>query len=302
MANLYETARKIGVPFTVETEGSRQMLQTPDLLLNYLEWGSSGSPTVILLHGFAQTAHSWDLIALSLADRYHVISVDARGHGDSEWAKNAEYSPADHRRDIKALINHLGSAPVTLVGLSMGGGTSYSYTAEHPKDIRALVIVDTGPVGNPKGRSRINSFVTMEDELDTIEEFVVRIHSYSSARTLEQVRSSVMNNVMQNQAGKWTWKYDKALRDQNRPRKRMSPEQAWEFLKSIDCETLLIRGSNSDLFLAETAIQMQKVMQHCALATVEDAGHLVPRDNPVSFLEVVSPWLDKVHSIDSGDA
>jgi len=302
MANLYDTARVLGVPFTAEHKPNRRILQTSDLALNYFEWGSPDSPRILLLHGFAQTARSWDLIALSLADRYHVISVDARGHGDSEWSANAAYSPEDHRRDVKTLIKHLGSTPITLIGLSMGGGTSYSYAAEHAEDIRALVITDTGPVGNPKGRSRINDFVTMDDELDTLEEFVVRIHSYSSARTLEQVRSSVMNNVMQNKAGKWTWKYDKALRDPSRPRTRMPQQQAWAYLKSISCASLLIRGANSDLFMAETAVEMQKVMQNCTLVTVENAGHLVPRDNPVGFLQVVSPWLDEVHEIDSGDA
>ena len=235
MVNLYDTARALGVPFTLEHKRSRRTLQTSDLALNYFEWGSPDSPRVMLLHGFAQTARSWDLIALSLADRYHVVSVDARGHGDSEWSASAAYSSEDHRRDVKTLIKHLGSTPITLIGLSMGGGTSYSYAAENSEDIRALVIIDTGPVGNPKGRSRINSFVTMEDELDTLEEFVQRIHGYSTVRTLEQVRSSVMNNVMQNNAGKWTWKYDKALRDPNRPRKRIPQEQAWAYLKSISC-------------------------------------------------------------------
>jgi non-heme chloroperoxidase len=142
----------------------------------------------------------------------------------------------------------------------------------------------------------------MEDELDTLEEFVQRIHGYSTVRTLEQVRSSVMNNVMQNNAGKWTWKYDKALRDPNRPRKRIPQEQAWAYLKSISCASMLIRGANSDLFMAETAVEMQKVMQNCTLVTVENAGHLVPRDNPVGFLQAVSPWLDEIHGIDSGDS
>jgi len=297
MVNLYEAARETGVPFTREIAPTQRSLKTPELTLNYFEWGSSDSPTVVLLHGFAQAAHSWDFVALSLADRYHVVSLDARGHGDSDWSPDAAYSTVDHRRDVQDLIRHLDSSPITLIGLSMGGGTAYSFTAENSKDVRALVIVDTGPVGDPAGRARISNFVSLPDELDTVEEFVQRIHTYSSSRSLEQVRATVSYNIVQNDVGKWTWKYDKALRDPSRPRKRFSEEQAWAYLESIGCPALLIRGENSDLFMAETAVQMQKIMQDCTLVTVDAAGHLVPRDNPVGFINAVGPWLDKLHGL-----
>ncbi len=298
MATLYEAARELGVPFTSEFEPSQNKFETPELALNYLEWGSPDSPTVVLLHGFAQTAHSWDFVSLSLADRYHVVSVDARGHGDSDWAENAAYSTADHRRDVRALVKHLNSSPLTLIGLSMGGGTAYSSAAESPDDFRAVVIVDTGPVGNPAGRDRIRNFARLPDELDTLDEFVKRIHAYVPDRPIEQVRTTVVYNVRQNDAGKWTWKYDKALRDPNRPRQGIPTEQAWAYLASIRCPALLIRGAQSDVLQSETARKMEQVMRDCTLVTVDAARHLVPGDNPVGFIKVVGPWLDRVHGIE----
>ncbi len=203
----------MGVPYSGDYEPQQKEFKTPELTMRYLEWGSPDSPTVALLHGFAQTAHSWDFVALSLADRYHVVSLDARGHGDSDWAPDGAYSVADHRRDVGALVEHLGSSPLVLIGLSMGGGTAYSYASEHPADVKALVIVDSGPAGKPAGRERIRNFVTLPDELDTLDEFVERIHSYLPHRPIEQVRSTLLFNVRQNDVGKWTWKYDKVLRD-----------------------------------------------------------------------------------------
>lgn len=298
MATLYEAAQELGVPFTGEYEPTQKTFETPELTMRYLEWGSSDSPTLVLLHGFAQTAHSWDFVALSLADRYHVVSVDARGHGDSDWAADAAYSTEDHRRDVRALVKHLDSAPLTLIGLSMGGGTAYSSAAEHPADFRAVIIVDTGPVGNPAGRDRIRNFARLPDELDTLDEFVERIHSYVPDRPIEQVRSTVVYNVRQNDVGKWTWKYDKALRDPNRSRKGIPEEQAWAYLASIRCPALLIRGAESDVLQTETARQMEQVMRDCTLVTIDDARHLVPSDNPVGFIKVVGPWLDRVHGIE----
>jgi pimeloyl-ACP methyl ester carboxylesterase len=217
------------------------------------------------------------------------VSLDARGHGDSDWAPDAAYSTADHRRDVGAVVEHLGSSPITVIGLSMGGGTAYSYAAENPADIRALVIVDTGPSGNPAGRRRIGDFVKLPDELDTLDEFVERIHAYVPQRPIEQVRSTVINNVRQNDAGKWTWKYDSVLRDPTRPRSGIPSEQAWSYLKNIQRPTLLIRGANSDVLTADTALEMEQIMRDCTLVTVDKVGHLVPGDNPVGFISAVSP-------------
>ena len=158
MPALHEAAAGLGVPFGGLFEPVQKELKTAELTLRYLEWGSPDSPTVLLLHGFARTAHSWDFVALSLADRYHVVSLDARGHGDSDWASDAAYSVADHRRDVNAVARHLGPSALTIVGLSMGGGTAYSYAAEEPGVVRALVIVDTGPGGEQAGRRRISDF------------------------------------------------------------------------------------------------------------------------------------------------
>ncbi len=82
------------------------------------------------------------------------------------------------------------------------------------------------------------------------------------------------------------------MRDPSRPRPAPSPEEAWNYIKSIQCPTLLVRGANSDVLARETAQEMVRVMADCQLVEIERAGHLVPGDNPARFIQELGRWLE----------
>src|SRR5262249_35906910 len=126
-----------------------------ELRLHYLDWGNDAAPPMLLLHGFSGHAHTWDTFARAMCDRYHVVALDQRGHGDSDWARDGAYRPDDHARDIRAVHDKLGLRPVVLIGLSMGGRNSIALTAAHPAKAEKLVIVDIGPDIDPRGAARI---------------------------------------------------------------------------------------------------------------------------------------------------
>jgi pimeloyl-ACP methyl ester carboxylesterase len=174
----------------------------------------------------------------------------------------------------------------------MGGRNAYMLAARRPEGVKALVIVDHGPEPRREGSGRIRNFVQLPDLLDSYEEFVQRVHQYQPHRPLEQIRGSLVHNVKQLPNGKWTWKYDKALRDPSRSRPGVSAHEAWQQLKKIRCPTLIVRGSESDLFARETAEKMLQAIPNASFAEVERAGHLVPGDNPVGFIEALINWLD----------
>ena len=88
---------------------------------------------MMLLHGFAQTCHSWDFVALSLCDRYRVIALDQRGHGDSDWAEDGDYTLETQQGDIGAIVDALGSSSLCSWGLSMGGRNSLTYAARQSR-------------------------------------------------------------------------------------------------------------------------------------------------------------------------
>ncbi len=291
LESLYKTARGRGVEFAEEFVPTTRTFDASELRLSYTEWGDPGLPTVILLHGFAQTSHAWDLITLGLADKFHLISLDQRGHGDSEWASDGDYSLETQQNDLDEFIKFLGVSRLNLVGLSMGGRNAYVFASRNPQFISNLVVVDTGPQGVRSGRSRIRNFVTMPDELDTFEEFVERVHSYVPHRSLEQISNSLLNNIRQMENGKWTWKYDRLLRDPNYRRQAASQDQLWAYWESVKCPSLIIRGGNSDVLASETVAEMTSRNPFSESAVVPESGHLVPGDNPAGFLRVIRPWL-----------
>ena len=105
---LHEAARGMGVPFTEENEPVDRSLRANGLNFHYLEWGDPAKPTVLLLHGASQQGHSWDFISLALSPDYHVLALDQRGHGDSDWASDGDYTIEAHQGDIDGFVQALG--------------------------------------------------------------------------------------------------------------------------------------------------------------------------------------------------
>src|SRR5919106_2457281 len=183
---LHQAAREKGVPFTQENEPVDKHIQVNGMNFHYLEWGNPASPTILMLHGGSQQAHSWDFVSLPLSEHYHILALDQRGHGDSDWATDGDYSIEAHQRDINGFVEAIGLADFHLIGHSMGGRNSYVWASRHPGVLRSLVIVDTGPEAQPRGRHRIQSFRELPDELDTFDEFAQQVQEYTG-RTREQV-------------------------------------------------------------------------------------------------------------------
>ena len=291
--SLHDAARAMGVRFANDNAPQDKFVTANGMRFHYLEWGSAANPPMLLLHGFAQTCHSWDFVALGFSDDYRVIVLDQRGHGDSDWAADGDYSPETQQNDISAVVNEIGLEDFTLMGLSMGGRNSFTYAANNPDRVRALVIVDAGPQNMQQGTQNIRNFVQQDDELDSVDAFVERVLKYNPRRPPEQIRGSIMHNLKQLPNGKWTWKYDKRLR---RPGRRMGsdPEtekRLWGYLEALQCPTLLVRGGASDIIAMDTADKMHAVIPNSQLATIEGAGHLVMGDSPAGFQRAVTEFL-----------
>ena len=291
--SLYDAARAMGVPFEAETAPQDRFASANGLRFHYLEWGDPANPAMLLLHGFAQTCHSWDFIALAFSDRFRVISMDQRGHGDTDWAPDGDYSPEAHQKDTHAFVEALGLDEVVLIGLSMGGRNALTYAANHPERVKAVVIVDAAPENLRAGSQNIRRFIQQDDELDSVEEFVERVLKYNPRRSPDQVRGSIMHNLKQLPSGKWTWKYDRLLRSSDR-RWQSDPgltSRLWGYVESLNPPALVVRGARSDLIATRTAEEMHRRIPNCTLATVENAGHLVPGDNPAGFARTVSDFI-----------
>ena len=288
--SLHEAARQMGVPFQEENESVDRWVRANGMNFHLLEWGDPGKPGVLMLHGASQQAHSWDFISLGLSSEYHVLVLDQRGHGDSDWAPDGDYSIEAAQGDLDGIVDALGLADFNLMGHSMGGRNSFVWASRHPGMLRSLTIVDTGPETVRGGSDRIRRFRELPDNLDTFEEFADRVQEYTG-RSREQVLGALQYSIYQGADGKWTWKYDKVMRQSGRTESYWTPEQLWDCVKRIDCPTLVTRGDRSDIFAAETMDRMCEDIADCTCVTIANAGHLVQGDNPVDFLAAARAHL-----------
>ncbi|MBI3329163.1 MAG: alpha/beta hydrolase [Nitrospinae bacterium] len=264
------------------------------LRLHYLDWGNEAAPPMILLHGFTGHAHTWDTFAQAMCDQFHVLALDQRGHGDSDWAKDGAYTIEDHATDIAEFHDQLMLDPVVLIGLSMGGRNAIMYTGIHPGKVEKLVIVDIGPDIDPRGAERVRrTAAEAPEEFASIDEAMAYLRRYAartSAAAEAAMRHRVEHGVKRLPHGKYTWKYDKFLRDQ---RRQGGTPQAdlWPVVRRIKVPTLILRGSESDVFSPDTARRMHELIPGSRLVEIPGAGHSIPADAPEAFERTVREFL-----------
>ncbi|MYC28752.1 MAG: alpha/beta hydrolase [Chloroflexi bacterium] len=274
---------------TETTKAIDRFVRVGDLNLHYLESGEAGAPPVIMVHGLSGNAHNFDNLAPYLATRYHVISVDVRGRGDSDWAADANYSNEAYIADLEGLRQALGFERMSLVGTSLGGRISMSYAGTYPDRVERAVLNDIGPDIDPRGGARIaestrdavTGFATMDEVIAWHREQRVGFSSLSDA----DQRAVAGHAVKDLPSGGYTWKMDPAVRTDPR---RPDPEVSWKLALNIPRPVLLVRGGDSDLLSPETAWRMVSEMQDCRMVEVPGVGHAPTLTEP----EALGPIME----------
>jgi esterase len=269
-----------------------ELIEMRGLRFHYRDWPSarSGAQDLVLLHGFTGHARSWDAFAESMTDRYRVLALDQRGHGQTTWAPADEYGVADMADDLAAFVTALGLSGFSLLGLSMGGMVAIEYAGRRPEALAACVIVDIGPEIVAAGSSRIQAGVRTTDV------FASRDDAFAAARAANSLppeahhRHRSDHALMRTEDGRWTYRYDRALRGSGRLRPR-NPEAAWASCANINVPTQIIRGDQSDILSPEIADRMIEVIPDAQLVTVTNSGHSVPLDAPDGFLAAARGFL-----------
>ena len=274
----------------------RRQITRPQMQIHYLDWGTAGRPPIVFLHGAALNARTWDVVCLALRQQYHCHAMDQRGHGESAWAEDGDYSGDAHRGDIEAFVDHLGLDRFVLVGHSMGGFNAFNYAFHHSQRLAALVLVDAGPSMLAKGAKRIFDFVTQTAELDSLDEVIQKAIEFNPRRDPRLLRRSLLHNFRQNQRGKWERKTDLRMwqGSRNREHERDRLVERFGHAARINCPTLIVQGSLSDVFTSEDARKLAKEFPHGHFAQVGEAGHTVQGDNPRALAQLLSQFLDKV--------
>jgi pimeloyl-ACP methyl ester carboxylesterase len=260
---------------------------------HYLDW-TGPVPPVLLLHGGGLTAHTWDLTCVGLRKRHRCLALDQRGHGDSEWSPEVDYSREAHARDLQAFVDTLWLDRYVLVGQSMGAMNALVHAARNPGRVLALVMIDAGPNVQMEGVDRITEFTRSSGQLASIEEYVERAVAFNPRRDPMVLRRSILHNLRQHPDGRWAWKWDP-----RRPRTTYALAKEWlaDLWSDVDrvaCPTLVVRGAESDVFTGDQAAELARRFRDGRRVSVEGAGHNVQGDNARGLIEVTEAFIDGV--------
>jgi non-heme chloroperoxidase len=267
--------------------------------------GPEDGPPVVLLHGGGQTRHAWGTTLEEVGRRgWRGISVDLRGHADSEWVADGDYGLDAFAGDATAIARSLPTPPV-LVGASLGGIASLAAIGESPPGDpagRGLVLVDVAPQVESKGVDRIGDFMTGNlggfDSLDAVADAIA---AYNPHRPRPTNLDGLRKNVRQRDDGRWYWHWDPAFvsgrfgsPDETRSRSVIQPERLERAARAITVPTLLVRGRMSDLLSEEGAKHLLGLVPHAEYADIAGAGHMVAGDRNDAFNGAVLDFLDRL--------
>ena len=248
-----------------------QTLSVNGLRLRVLEWGAPDAPAILLLHGFSSTAVAWKRVGEALESDYHVVALDQRGHGASDWDPNGNYTIEDFVGDAHAVSQTLNLAPFVLIGHSMGGSIAYTYAALHPRDVTRLVIEDSAP--RPANDPRPPMQPMRAPVFASRDEVVASIREANPLMAEPTVQERADVYYVERPDGTWGFRADvEGVR--GALSRRTGSETLWGHVRAIQCPTLIIRaGQEPPGISAATVPLLEAANPRIEVVTVADAGH-----------------------------
>ena len=263
------------------------------------EWGDNDNPLVIMLHGGGQTRHSWKGVAAKISDLgFYVIAHDLRGHGESFWDKNGDYTFDAHRDDLIRIIQQLGKK-ANLVGASLGGMVSLSL-AGHREESRycsGLIMVDIGMRPNDEGSDRIVEFMRSGAKgFASIEEAADAVSGYLPHRKRPKDISGLKKNLRFKEDGRYYWHWDPLFLTDRTGMGEVREERFKQLdnsAKRIQVPTLLVQGALRDILTNKEKAEFLNAVPHARFAEIEQATHMVVGDKNDIFAEAIVDFLSE---------
>lgn len=267
-------------------------------------WGSPGGSTVLMLHGGGQTRHSWKATGAVLAEHgFRVVTLDTRGHGDSDWSPDGEYGMARYRDDVLAVLTELDS-PAVIIGASLGGltGIHVARTAG-PERVPGLVLVDVVPRVEDAGGSRIASFMRGNpDGFASLEDAADAVADYLPHRRRPRSADGLRRNLRQRANGRWYWHWDpRMLSGRRSDEQRTAHQEAVETAaRELEMPVLLLWGRMSDVVSAAGVEEFRELVPHADVVSLAGAAHTAAGDDNDAFSAAVIEFCTRFASERSG--
>jgi pimeloyl-ACP methyl ester carboxylesterase len=252
-----------------------------------------GAP-VLLLHGGGQTRESWGGVGAALARRgFHALTMDLRGHGESDWSEQDDYEPNALVADVEAVRRSLDRS-IVLVGASLGGLISMLYASAHPDHVLAVALVDVVARNSQAGEDRIHDFLSAyPDGFATFDEVVAAVRGYKGHHFREQDQSRLHRNVRTRADGRLVWHWD--------PEFLLRNGRSWTYGRTevlaaaasrLPPQTLLLVGGESDVVDEDALDEFVRTAPHARVQRIPGASHMVASDENDAFGAALLRWLD----------
>ena len=231
------------------------------LRIHYLEWGTSGKQPMILLHGIGRVAHAFDHLAPHFSKGHHVIAVDMRGHGDSDWDPQGNYLVEDYVRDIEGLVAQL--------------------------KLRNIVIAeDVGPERPREISDRRATRMSQEEKgWASLDELLAQLKKDNPLTSEQVLRTLAQYGSKRRADGRIVWKRDPGIG------KGFVPTELWQTVRQIKAPIIYILGGASSIVPAETQEQLRKALPQVQIITMPGLGHYPSDEKPEDFLVIADGFL-----------
>jgi pimeloyl-ACP methyl ester carboxylesterase len=260
--------------FFVAVDGLRQ--------LSGLRWGT-GEPEIVLVHGGAQNAHTFDTVALALGRP--LIALDLPGHGHSDPSPFPTSAISSHADDLARALEQITTSALPLVGMSLGGLCSILVAVRRPDLVSSLVLIDITPGVNAEKARHITNFVNGPRTFDNFDELLARTIEHNPTRSVSSLRRGILHNAIERPDGTWVWRHQ-----QHEPSTLQAPETGdlWEQLGSLTMPVSLIRGMAAGSVVDDDdEAELLARLPAATVVHVEGAGHSIQGDQPVVLASVL---------------
>ncbi|RPI44391.1 MAG: alpha/beta hydrolase [Betaproteobacteria bacterium] len=259
------------------------------LRIHYVDWtlpGQESLTPLVLLHGIGRLARSFDPIVPHFHDRYRVIAMDMRGHGDSDWDPQARYLVEDYVQDLEGLVEQLGLHDIVLWGNSTGGRVAQVFAGTHPELTRAVIVEDVGPERPKEVSARRGQRMAREQQgWASIDELLATLKSAYPRTPEATLRAFATHNCKPRGDGRIVLKRDPDIE------KGFVPTELWRFVKTIRAPIIYVLGGASSIVPAETQQELRRILPQVEIVTMPGLGHYPYEEDPAAFAAIVARFL-----------
>ena len=267
-----------------------RFVEAGGLRLHYQDYGTARKPAMLCLHGGAAHAHWFDYIAPGFTGDHHVLALDQRGHGDSEWANPPSYAYERYAADLAEVVGKLDLRDFVLIGHSMGGTVSLEYASTYPGRVGKLIVVDsTLQMTSERVAALRNVGSRQGSNYPTREEFIARyrLRPAGTSAAPEVLRHLAQNSARQFPDGSWRHKFD---RNVYATRETTDGLPRWNHIR---IPALLVKAQRSQRISPQVFAEVKARCPQVELVEVPLSDHHVTLDNPSGFVSAVKSFLTK---------